>query len=178
MRRLCSECRRRSFVVLSPKLQVILIVDEPLRSTFSESIRLELFLRVVVGHLLGAQHPFLHQGSKGEPGGDAVEPRALHISSNPGLGGVVFRSWRSGKNDGETSDLMWPEPARFLYRRTRHQLFKRLSLLEARFKPSRDGGAKLAVYALVKSGQLRHRRVGLQIRVPLSAIEEFLSGST
>jgi excisionase family DNA binding protein len=38
--------------------------------------------------------------------------------------------------------------------------------------------SRATVYALVKSGQLRHRRVGLQIRVPLSALEEFLSGST
>lgn len=36
---------------------------------------------------------------------------------------------------------------------------------------------RATVYALVKSGQLRHRRVGLQIRVPLSALEEFLAGS-
>jgi excisionase family DNA binding protein len=42
----------------------------------------------------------------------------------------------------------------------------------ARLKVSRA-----TVYALVKSGQLRHPRVGLQIRVPLSAIEEFLAGS-
>jgi excisionase family DNA binding protein len=35
---------------------------------------------------------------------------------------------------------------------------------------------RATVYALVKSGQLRHRRVGLQIRVPLSALDEFLSG--
>ena len=37
--------------------------------------------------------------------------------------------------------------------------------------------SRATVYALVKSGQLRHRRVGLQIRVPLSALVEFLSGS-
>lgn len=36
---------------------------------------------------------------------------------------------------------------------------------------------RATVYALVRSGQLRHRRVGLQIRVPLSALEEFLAGS-
>jgi excisionase family DNA binding protein len=36
---------------------------------------------------------------------------------------------------------------------------------------------RATVYALVKSGQLHHRRVGLQIRVPLSALEEFLSAS-
>jgi excisionase family DNA binding protein len=42
----------------------------------------------------------------------------------------------------------------------------------ARLKVSRA-----TVYALVKSGQLRHRRVGLQIRVPLSAVHEFLAGS-
>jgi excisionase family DNA binding protein len=37
--------------------------------------------------------------------------------------------------------------------------------------------SRATVYALVKSGELRHRRVGLQIRVPLSALEEFVSGS-
>jgi excisionase family DNA binding protein len=37
--------------------------------------------------------------------------------------------------------------------------------------------SRATVYALVKSGQLRHRRVGLQIRVPLSALEEFLTTS-
>ena len=36
---------------------------------------------------------------------------------------------------------------------------------------------RATVYALVKSGQLRHRRIGLQIRVPLSALEDFLVGS-
>ncbi|HET9594099.1 MAG TPA: helix-turn-helix domain-containing protein [Anaeromyxobacteraceae bacterium] len=41
----------------------------------------------------------------------------------------------------------------------------------ARLKVSRA-----TVYALVKCGQLRHRRVVLQIRIPLSAIEEFLRG--
>jgi excisionase family DNA binding protein len=55
-------------------------------------------------------------------------------------------------------------------------------------RPGRDGAdwiapaevaAKLkvsraTVYALVKSGQLRYRRVGLQIRVPLSALDDFL----
>jgi excisionase family DNA binding protein len=41
----------------------------------------------------------------------------------------------------------------------------------ARLKVSRA-----TVYALAKSGQLRHRRVGLQIRVPLSALDEFLGG--
>jgi excisionase family DNA binding protein len=40
----------------------------------------------------------------------------------------------------------------------------------ARLKVSRA-----TVYALVKSGQLRHRRVGLQIRVPLSALEELFA---
>ncbi len=35
--------------------------------------------------------------------------------------------------------------------------------------------SRATVYALVKSGALRHRRVGLQIRVPLSALEEFLA---
>jgi excisionase family DNA binding protein len=35
--------------------------------------------------------------------------------------------------------------------------------------------SRATVYALVKSGALRHRRVGLQIRVPLSALEVFLS---
>ena len=29
----------------------------------------------------------------------------------------------------------------------------------------------------VKSGELHHRRVGLQIRVPLSALDEFLTRS-
>jgi excisionase family DNA binding protein len=42
----------------------------------------------------------------------------------------------------------------------------------ARLKVSRA-----TVYALVKSGQLRHRRVGLQIRVPLTALENFLARS-
>ncbi len=42
----------------------------------------------------------------------------------------------------------------------------------ARLKVSRA-----TVYALVKSGALRHRRVGLQIRVPTSALDEFLAGS-
>jgi excisionase family DNA binding protein len=40
----------------------------------------------------------------------------------------------------------------------------------ARLKVSRA-----TVYALVRSGQLQHRRIGLQIRVPLSALEEFLT---
>jgi excisionase family DNA binding protein len=39
----------------------------------------------------------------------------------------------------------------------------------ARLKVSRA-----TVYALVKSGQLRHRRVGLQIRIPVSALSDFL----
>jgi excisionase family DNA binding protein len=39
----------------------------------------------------------------------------------------------------------------------------------ARLKVSRA-----TVYALVKFGQLRHRRVGLQIRVPISALDDFL----
>ncbi|MFL5408976.1 MAG: helix-turn-helix domain-containing protein [Myxococcales bacterium] len=43
--------------------------------------------------------------------------------------------------------------------------------MAARLKVSRA-----TVYALVKSGQLRHRRVGLQIRVPLSALADFLGG--
>lgn len=42
----------------------------------------------------------------------------------------------------------------------------------ARLKVSRA-----TVYALVKSGRLRHRRVGLQIRVPLSALAAFLDAS-
>ncbi len=37
--------------------------------------------------------------------------------------------------------------------------------------------SQATVYALVKSGELHHRRVGLQIRVPLSALEEFLAAS-
>jgi excisionase family DNA binding protein len=37
--------------------------------------------------------------------------------------------------------------------------------------------SRATVYALVKSGQLRHRRIGLQIRVPRSALYEFLAGS-
>jgi excisionase family DNA binding protein len=36
---------------------------------------------------------------------------------------------------------------------------------------------RATVYALVKAGHLRHRRVGLQIRVPLSALDDFLVGS-
>ncbi len=36
--------------------------------------------------------------------------------------------------------------------------------------------SRATVYALVKSRALRHRRVGLQIRVPLSALEAFLAG--
>lgn len=46
------------------------------------------------------------------------------------------------------------------------------SEVAARLKVSRA-----TVYALVKSGQLRHRRVGLQIRVPTSALEDFLTRS-
>jgi excisionase family DNA binding protein len=46
------------------------------------------------------------------------------------------------------------------------------SEVAARLKVSRA-----TVYALVKSGALRHRRVGLQIRVPLSALDAFLAGS-
>ena len=34
--------------------------------------------------------------------------------------------------------------------------------------------SRATVYALLKSGQIRHRRVGLQIRVPLSALDAFL----
>jgi excisionase family DNA binding protein len=37
--------------------------------------------------------------------------------------------------------------------------------------------SRATVYALVKSGQLRHRRVGLQIRVPLSALRALLDAS-
>jgi excisionase family DNA binding protein len=33
------------------------------------------------------------------------------------------------------------------------------------------------VYTLVKSGELRHRRVGLQIRIPVAAIDSFLAGA-
>jgi len=36
--------------------------------------------------------------------------------------------------------------------------------------------SRATAYALVKSGQLRHRRVGLQIRVPLSALADLLGG--
>lgn len=39
----------------------------------------------------------------------------------------------------------------------------------ARMKVSRA-----TVYALVKAGQLRHRRVGLQIRVQVSSLADFL----
>jgi len=42
----------------------------------------------------------------------------------------------------------------------------------ARLKVSRA-----TVYALVKSGQLAHRRVGLQIRVAPEALDEFLTRS-
>jgi len=42
----------------------------------------------------------------------------------------------------------------------------------ARLKVSRA-----TVYALVKSGQLRHRRVGLQTRVPLSGLADLLARS-
>jgi excisionase family DNA binding protein len=45
------------------------------------------------------------------------------------------------------------------------------SEVAARLKVSRA-----TVYGLVKSGQLLHRRVGLQIRVPLSARADFLGG--
>jgi excisionase family DNA binding protein len=34
--------------------------------------------------------------------------------------------------------------------------------------------SRATVYALVKSGQLAHKRIGLQIRVPLSALADFL----
>jgi excisionase family DNA binding protein len=46
------------------------------------------------------------------------------------------------------------------------------SEVAARLKVSRA-----TVNALVKSGELHHRRVGLQIRVPVSALEAFLAGS-
>jgi excisionase family DNA binding protein len=46
------------------------------------------------------------------------------------------------------------------------------SEVAARLKVSRA-----TVYALVKSGELHHRRVGLQIRVPLSALVAFLTGT-
>jgi excisionase family DNA binding protein len=36
--------------------------------------------------------------------------------------------------------------------------------------------SRATVYALVKAGQLRHRRVGLQIRVPLAALADLLGG--
>jgi excisionase family DNA binding protein len=37
--------------------------------------------------------------------------------------------------------------------------------------------SRATVYALVKSGQLRHTRVGLQIRISVSALDAFLAGS-
>ena len=37
--------------------------------------------------------------------------------------------------------------------------------------------SRATVYGLVKSGALRHRRIGLQIRVPLTALEAFLHAS-
>jgi excisionase family DNA binding protein len=46
------------------------------------------------------------------------------------------------------------------------------SEVAARLKVSRA-----TVCVLVKSGQLRHRRVGLQIRVPISALDEFLASA-
>ncbi len=42
----------------------------------------------------------------------------------------------------------------------------------ARLKVSR-----VTVYSLVKSGALTHRRVGLHIRISVSALEAFLAGS-
>ena len=39
------------------------------------------------------------------------------------------------------------------------------------------GIGERSVYALVRSGQLRSIRVGRKILIPLSAIEEFLSGT-
>jgi excisionase family DNA binding protein len=42
----------------------------------------------------------------------------------------------------------------------------------ARLKVSR-----VTVYALVKSGQLRYRRVGLHIAILVSALDDFLAGS-
>jgi excisionase family DNA binding protein len=37
--------------------------------------------------------------------------------------------------------------------------------------------SRATVYALVKSGQLPHKRVGLQIRISVSVLEAFLAGS-
>jgi len=36
--------------------------------------------------------------------------------------------------------------------------------------------SRATVYALIKSGALRHRRVGLQIRIPEPALDAFLHG--
>ncbi len=37
--------------------------------------------------------------------------------------------------------------------------------------------SRATVYSLVKSGSLTHRRVGLQIRIPVSALAQFLARS-
>lgn len=39
------------------------------------------------------------------------------------------------------------------------------------------GIGRCGVYALIRSGQLRSIKVGRKILIPLSAIEEFLSGN-
>ena len=38
------------------------------------------------------------------------------------------------------------------------------------------GLGRTAAYALVKSGRLRHVRVGMRILIPVRALEEFLAG--
>lgn len=39
------------------------------------------------------------------------------------------------------------------------------------------GIGRNGVYALIRSGELRHIKVGRKILIPLNAIDEFLSGS-
>lgn len=39
------------------------------------------------------------------------------------------------------------------------------------------GIGRCGVYALIRSGELRHIKVGRKILIPLSAIDEFLNGS-
>lgn len=39
------------------------------------------------------------------------------------------------------------------------------------------GIGRPAVYALIRSGELRHVKVGRKILIPLAAIEEFLGGT-
>jgi excisionase family DNA binding protein len=36
--------------------------------------------------------------------------------------------------------------------------------------------SRATVYALIKSGELRHKRVGLQIRITLTELERFIRG--